>query len=143
MYRVDVYHAFLEDLRGQLGLTAFRDQQASWPKRWILALPNPSGMLVQVGFHRSNYFHGDGDHSTVFLTVSVTCGQLATRAREVLTASDEFRYSARKDALYAQQECLRSMTEDAEQIILRSRRDELLGWALAHLDLVHRALIAS
>jgi len=143
MYRVDVYHAFLEDLHGRLRLTAFRDQQASWPKPWILVLPHPSGILVQVGFHRSTYFHGDGDHSTVLLTVSVTCGQLVTRAREALAASDEFRHSTRKDALYAQQECLRSMTEDAEQIILRNRCDELLRWALAHLDLVHRALIAS
>jgi len=115
-------------------LQGYLAQRPSWPRRWLIALQHALAGRVEVGFHRSHFFHGDDDHSTVFLTVAIfleACPD-AERLRTLRRLTE----SPAKPARYAETFLLGRRTDDAERI-LREREEQLIDWALDVLRSLH------
>jgi len=148
MRRVEIYQAFLTNLRSELiaraatsgDLGQFADCSASWPKHWVLPIRHSVFAGLKIGFHRSHYFHRDGDHSSVFLTVSVPVGSLCSRARTCLMRQARFARSTYKDALYAERQVLASRTDDANVLIMPTQQAEHFRWTMCVLQQAARCL---
>jgi len=146
MARVEAYQNFLLRFERRLRAAATEDPRlraylAQEPRRlndWLTALQHASAgpVQVQVGFHRSHFFHGDDDHSTVFLTVAIYLKTCPEPVAERLRTSGLLAESRKKRALYAETFLLGRRTDDAERI-LRERREQLIEWTLGVLRSLH------
>jgi hypothetical protein len=146
MARLEAYHNFLLHFERRLRAAANEDprlrvylaQRPSWPESWLIALQHASAgrLRVEVGFHRRTFFHGDDDHSTVFLTVAIYLKTCPEQVAERLRASGLLAELRKKRALYAETFLLGRRTDDAERI-LRERREQLIEWTLGVLRSLH------